>query len=228
MAKSFSGSLKEMVRDFLRIEYGDTAGEDLSSIQFTGPRPPRHASSFPDADTAEDLIDAVLEQHETTFLDWLTSGRPWLMVEATFDRPSGIAADGERVEEVTGVRVVLARAPKMPDGFRVHTGYPQRPRRPRTDLPALHHLVGAYFHQDWDEDYGSYPQALAAFLRESPELARPLQQEVGSLRVLSEDEVDGVLDELGCEYTLHPDESWLRWLDDLARRLERTLAQRPE
>lgn len=36
------------------------------------------------------------------------------------------------------------------------------------DYPALHRLFGAYFHQDWQDDYTTSSAALQSFLREAP------------------------------------------------------------
>ena len=194
------------------------------SAPFSGGRPPRHASSFPDQETAEKLVADAVEAHAEEVASWLAGGGRWLVLDATFDRPSGRSASERGVEEVSGVRVVLARDAKMPDGFRVHTCYPQAARSPHTPLPTLRHLVGAYFHQDWDTDYREYPRALDAFLRDSPDLATPLVDELAKVRGLSESELDAMLDLLGCQFVLLEGETWHEWLDDLTRRL---ITQRP-
>lgn len=36
------------------------------------------------------------------------------------------------------------------------------------NYPALHRLFGAYFHQDWHDDYATSTGAVQAFLREAP------------------------------------------------------------
>lgn len=36
------------------------------------------------------------------------------------------------------------------------------------NYPALHRLFGAYFHQDWHDDYATSTVAVQAFLREAP------------------------------------------------------------
>ena len=183
-------------------------------------RPPRSASSFTDQDAAENFVGELINGHAPEVLDWLSSGRPWLMVEDDFDVPTGRAANAMGVSDAHSVRVVLAKDAKMPDGFRVHTAYPQLRRDRRTDLPALRHLTGVYFHQDWDHDYGTYPRALATFLRDSPDLAGPLLDELDRLRALPEAELDRVFEDLGCEFTLTGGETWQGWVDDLARRVE--------
>src|SRR5690606_33205261 len=118
---------------------------------------------------------------------WLGTERARLMVEASFEETTGIVVDAVSSQEVRGVRVVLARTPDTEEGFRLHNGYPQRSRQTRTDLPALHQLAGAYFHQDWDADYGSHPGAVTTFLRESGGLAALLPDEIARVRGLPED-----------------------------------------
>ncbi len=36
------------------------------------------------------------------------------------------------------------------------------------DYPSLHRLFGAYFHQDWQDDYATSTGAVQAFVREAP------------------------------------------------------------
>ena len=36
------------------------------------------------------------------------------------------------------------------------------------NYPALHRLFGAYFHQDWQDDYATSTGAMQAFLRDAP------------------------------------------------------------
>lgn len=193
--------------------------DSLLPPPFTDVRSGRYSSSFPDQDTAEDVMAEVIYAHEAEIRRWLESDQQRLMLEGTLDRPTGRAGNYARgIEEVTGVRIVLVQDREMPDGFRVHTGYPQHARTPRTDLPALSHLTGAYFHQDWDEEL-TYPDLVEAFVHESPDLAPLLPDELAQLRSLPEDQIDALLEQLGCEFSLVRDETWHAWLDDLDRRV---------
>ncbi|MGH7686220.1 MAG: contact-dependent growth inhibition system immunity protein [Candidatus Dormibacteria bacterium] len=40
--------------------------------------------------------------------------------------------------------------------------------RAEHDFPALARFFGGYFHQDWQEEYGSSTAAVAAFVRDAP------------------------------------------------------------
>lgn len=225
---SYDSQVRSAVDDYFRREreraafvHGDA--DAVLDATFLGDRPPRHASSFRDEEEAEHVIGEVIDLNSDEIAAWLETGRPWLMVESTFDRTTGIATEGDDVVEVSGVRLVLARAADRPEGFRVHNGYPQRARTPRLDLPALRHLAGAYFHQEWVEDHGSYPELVYAFADQSPDLALRLLEELPLCRLLSEQELDALFDQLGCELTLASDETWHLWLNDVEWRVRDAL-----
>ncbi len=48
-----------------------------------------------------------------------------LRLDTWLPQPTGISVHRRHPEFVHGVRVVLYRDPGMPDGFRVHTAFPQ-------------------------------------------------------------------------------------------------------
>lgn len=84
--------------------------------------------------------------------------------------------------------------------------------------PALSHLMGAYFHQDWDID-GTEEQVVAAFLDGSPALGRDLATEIEQVLALGPDEscLQRLVDEMGCEYLPQPRfGSYRRWLEAIA------------
>ncbi len=88
--------------------------------------------------------------------------------------------------------------------------------------PALKLLLGAYFHQDWFEEYGGEAAAVAAFIQESPTLAQQLPAEVEELiRSVGGDNeaIASVLADMGCEFQVQDDETYSGWLRDVARRV---------
>ncbi len=119
------------------------------------------------------------------------------------------------------MHAVLTQDRAAPDGWWLLTGYPT-PAIPREDratpieTPALEHLTGAYFHQDWFEDIGDSDRVVARFIEESPALAPLLPAEIDALLHALDDEGDvhvHLLD-LGCEFRAYPEEGgysgWLR------------------
>jgi hypothetical protein len=68
------------------------------------------------------------------------------------------------------------------------------------ETPALEHLLGAYFHQDWDSD-GTEAEVLALFISDEPDLAARLPHEVGSvLSSTAPEDLESVLREKGSYY----------------------------
>jgi hypothetical protein len=92
-----------------------------------------------------------------------------------------------------------------------------------TETPALAHLMGAYFHQDWADEFdGDFRAAVDVFVAETPDLPRLLPAEVEQVLSLhtDDDSVEQYLGSLGCEYTLLPGEGGYRgWLTEIARRV---------
>ena len=91
------------------------------------------------------------------------------------------------------------------------------------NYPALHRLFGAYFHQDWHDDYATSTGAVQAFLREAPyaavDAARgELDQLLASS--LSDAELGRLLrDGFDCNYVPQVDElsnrAWLERIRNL-------------
>lgn len=87
------------------------------------------------------------------------------------------------------------------------------------DTPTLKHLMGAYFHQDFEEVDGGAQQALSAFLADGPDKAAALLREIADVlhRFPAEADVDTFLTGLGCAYWAPPEEGGYRgWLTDIA------------
>ena len=90
------------------------------------------------------------------------------------------------------------------------------------DTPAIAHLVGAYFHQDWADDFAGDPQAAVdAFIAGTPDLAPRLPAEIDQvLAELTDDAaIEAYLESLGCEYTPVPNETYGSWLNEIALRV---------
>lgn len=90
-------------------------------------------------------------------------------------------------------------------------------------LPALDHLMGAYFHQDWDLDHEDEWAVLDDFIDKEPASARLLPAEVDEvLRTLrTEGELKGLLvDQLGGYFLADWDGGTYRgWLTGIAERV---------
>ena len=192
---------------------------------FHGTRPPRHASTFPDQATAEAAIDELLTAHEREFEAWVADGPDErLVLRGTASRVIGRSMDGftYKSAEVRGVHAVLLRGPDYPDGWAVHTAYPiAEPSPPTRHAPALAHLMGGYFHQDWDQDYADQAAAVSDFLLGSPTWAPRLADEIEQLLrdVPGEADVRAHLEAIGCEFSTRPGtESYRGWLTHVAER----------
>jgi hypothetical protein len=91
----------------------------------------------------------------------------------------------------------------------------------------LRQLFGAYFHQDWDRDFGTPDNALSAFIRDKSGQESEFKELADSIRdfareYASDDELTAALfKELGCEY-FPPGHgvSTRVWLQDVAAKLE--------
>ncbi|MFO1173614.1 MAG: contact-dependent growth inhibition system immunity protein [Paracoccaceae bacterium] len=80
----------------------------------------------------------------------------------------------------------------------------------------LRQLFGAYFHEDWADEFGTTENVVAAFMRKEP-----AEVVAGARRNLSmfietgytDQEIDKLLQELGCYYYCDPNHStYFRWL----------------
>lgn len=87
--------------------------------------------------------------------------------------------------------------------------------------PALEHLMGAYFHQDWTLSGDTHMSVVDQFVQDEPAMAAGLPLEIH--QVLSEtpddDELESLLDRMGCEVYPQPRElGYRRWLNAIADR----------
>ena len=91
------------------------------------------------------------------------------------------------------------------------------------ETPALEHLVGAYFHLDWADEFDDDPwRALDAFISGTPDLAPRVPEEVSALlrELPTDDEVGAYLAALGSAFTPSREDSGYRgWLTEVARRV---------
>jgi len=94
-----------------------------------------------------------------------------------------------------------------------------------TRTPALQHLLGAYFHQDWFDEYGNEDAAVDAFVAESQSHAPRLSGEVDWALASYPDESDleQYLDTLGCEYVPRGSVTYRGWLTAIADRVRTTM-----
>ena len=90
------------------------------------------------------------------------------------------------------------------------------------EVPALAHLMGAYFHQDWDLD-GDEWDVIDLFVRQEPDSAGVLPAEIEATLAAFPDESDlrsFVLDDLGACYLADVDGGTFRgWLTQIADRV---------
>lgn len=225
----------ESRRDWLRgIERRALEGRGAARARqgargpFPGRRPPMHASTFPDEETAEAAIIQTLEIFEDQHQAWLADSSQRLVLRTDLGRVTGRSVDrwSYRSRDVTGVHAVLRKNSQLEEGWSVHTAYPiPRPVRDPRSRPALALMVGAYFHQDWMDDYSDQSAAVRDFLDGQPTLAGPLEFEITEIlgRVGTDIDLLKELVGLGCEFTTLPPETYRDWLTEVARlaRLDR-------
>lgn len=82
---------------------------------------------------------------------------------------------------------------------------------------ALRQFMGAYLHQDFDL-VGSVEDNLALFARQSPALAASLPDEIADLlsQPYTDGELEGLLDEMGCEASPPTGKTYREWLAQIA------------
>ena len=85
------------------------------------------ASSFYDQATAETAISRVLEHNSVKMSGWLAGKAPRATLTGTLERPVGISIPRGRsnATHVSGVRIIVERAPNMPTGYKIVTAYPE-------------------------------------------------------------------------------------------------------
>lgn len=99
------------------------------------------------------------------------------------------------------------------------------------DLNALHHLLGAYLHEDFADLHGSAWGAVDTYARDETEYAPQLRREVTKLlsTCKSESDLEGALVDLGLVYLPTGDgwDSHRAWLIAVAERVDRLLHTSP-
>lgn len=91
------------------------------------------------------------------------------------------------------------------------------------EYPTLSHLLGAYLHQDFLDEFRSPTAAVEAFLNDEPALRRALTGEIDAVlrdeRFLASP--DFMLLDLGCSYNTHADGlTAAAWLLQVRRMLQ--------
>lgn len=88
------------------------------------------ASSFPDLPTAEHFVSGTIAEHQDRVDAWVDGqGGNRLVIDARFDATTGISVsrgDSSAVD-VFSVRLVLERSNQLDIGYRIVTGYPNKP-----------------------------------------------------------------------------------------------------
>lgn len=85
------------------------------------------ASSFADRSAAESAVSAALDANQATIKSYLASNtKGYLAVEYTSSTPVGstLIRGASRSVPASEVRVVIARDPTLPTGYKIITGYP--------------------------------------------------------------------------------------------------------
>ena len=103
-------------------------GLDPSDLarRFDTPRPPPVASSFDDVRSAERFIQKTLRAKSGQIEDWLASSSARLRLDVALGERTGLSmTPSGATMDAQGVRVILQRDATMPDGFRIHTAFPQ-------------------------------------------------------------------------------------------------------
>lgn len=88
------------------------------------------ASSFRDLPEAEHFVSATIADHQSRVDAWAAgSGGNRLVIDTTFDASTGISvARGDTgAVDVFSVRLVLERSNQLDIGYRIVTGYPNKP-----------------------------------------------------------------------------------------------------
>lgn len=90
----------------------------------------------------------------------------------------------------------------------------------------LEHLMAAYFHQDWDDEYGTWTEAVDDFLARSPERAATIPAAISELlgAFPQDGDLDRRLGEIGCAHD--PAEGDRAWLLAVRAHIAATLARR--
>jgi hypothetical protein len=102
---------------------GKTADELRDQVRLQGKV---RASSFRSQEDAERILEVALRRRADEIRDWLSTTKGQRRLDVPMDRPTGTSVDSRgHAAVVSSVRVILRRDPSMPDGYRIHTSFPQ-------------------------------------------------------------------------------------------------------
>lgn len=194
---------------------------------FPGTRPTRHGSTFsPQLARAERTVEHILQRSTSRVVEWLAGPDRRLVIRRATRRKVGSVFDSYRCKsaDARGIHVVLERDPDVRDDWHVQRCYPiVEARSTSIATPALGHLVGAYFHQDWTAEYDNQAQAVDTFICGSPTWSSPVITEIETLcEALPEERAlyEHLL-ALGCEFGIHSGlETYRGWLTEIVRRVQ--------
>lgn len=92
--------------------------------------------------------------------------------------------------------------------------------------PALNHLLGVYFHEDWDLE-GTEEQVLDEFVHDEPDLGAALPDEIERLLIAFPRDTDLAqhLEAKGCYYAPDGGGGYRAWLADVAAHVRKQLSR---
>jgi hypothetical protein len=91
--------------------------------------------------------------------------------------------------------------------------------------PALKLLLGAYFHQDWFDEFADEDAAVDAFVKGEPHLRGQLQAEIDDLVAnMDEAQLQTYLESIGCEYLPSEAMGYRGWIGQIATHLRAATA----
>ena len=84
------------------------------------------ASTFPDRATAESAISKVLDDNHSIIKDFLEGTEHQLVINQRTPDPIGTSwvRGAETTTSGTQIRLIIRRDQEMPNGYRIHTGFP--------------------------------------------------------------------------------------------------------
>jgi filamentous hemagglutinin family protein len=84
------------------------------------------SSSFYDRATAEQSISLALDARQGEIQAWLAGAKPLVIVEHALPNPVGITVSRGMAQAVdtNKLRLIIRRDASMPNGYRIHTGFP--------------------------------------------------------------------------------------------------------
>lgn len=166
----------------------------------------RKASSFGSADDAAGCLTMALRHLDDEVADFLAAREPtYLVLEGEAPRPIGMVATADgRAHETRTFRFILTRDADEEQGYRATTGFPRRPTARGgfgTLTTPLCHLIGAYFHEDANEEYETWQLALAQMEIDAPRLYDALPAEIDrALKTKSDADLEQFLIDLDLGY----------------------------